>query len=63
MAKGKAGARDAQIVLQLYDLRREAVMRAARKFMVSEFWPANYDEYKALFMDFGSERNAGAPVP
>ena len=39
MAKGKkATAKDAQVLIQLYDLRREPVMRAARKFMVSEFW-------------------------
>ena len=61
MAKGKkATARDAQVLIQLYDLRREPVMRAARKFMVSEFWPQNFDEMKALMLDFGSERNAFA---
>lgn len=56
----KATAKDAQVVIQLYDLRREQVMRAARKFMVSEFWPQTYDEFKALMLDFGSERNAFA---
>ncbi len=60
MAKGKAGARDAEVILQLYDLRREALLRTARKFMVTEFWPADYEEYKALIDDFGSERNAWA---
>ena len=61
MAKDKkASAKDAQVVIQLYDLRREPVMRAARKFMVSEFWPQSYDEFKALMLDFGSERNAFA---
>jgi hypothetical protein len=33
----KASAKDAQVLIQLYDLRRETLMRAARKFMVSEF--------------------------
>ena len=56
----KASARDAQVLMQLYDLRREPVMRQARKFMVSEFWPQSYDEFKALLTDFGSERNAWA---
>lgn len=61
MAKGKkATAHDAQTLMQLYDLRREPVMRAARKFIVSEFWPQSYDELKALMLDFGSERNAFA---
>lgn len=60
MAKGKAGARDAEVVLKLYDLRREALLRTARKFMVTEFWPADYEEYRNLINDFGSERNAWA---
>lgn len=61
MSKDKKGsARDAQVLMQLYDLRRETVMRAARKFMVSEFWPQSYDEFKALMLDFGTERNAFA---
>jgi hypothetical protein len=61
VAKGKkATAKDAQVLIQLYDLRREPVMRAARKFMVSEFWPQKYDEMKALMFEFGTERNAFA---
>lgn len=57
MAK-KATAQDAQIVMQLYDLRREPVMRAARKFMVSEFWPQSYEEFKAVLTGYGTEHNA-----
>ena len=60
MAKGKAGARDAEIILQLYDLRREALLRTARKYMVTEFWPADYEEYRKLINDFGTEHNAWA---
>jgi hypothetical protein len=56
----KSSAKDAQVLIQLYDLRREPVMRAARKFMAFEFWPQNYEEFKALFMDLGSERNSWA---
>src|SRR5215831_5878956 len=56
----KSSAKDAQVLIQLYDLRREPVMRQARKFMAFEFWPQNYDEFKALFMDLGSERNSWA---
>ncbi|MBZ5523400.1 MAG: hypothetical protein LAP21_14280 [Acidobacteriia bacterium] len=60
MAKGKASARDAQVVLELYDLRRETVLRAARKFMVSDFWPGAYEEFRVLLTEYGSERNAWA---
>jgi hypothetical protein len=61
MAKRKkATAQDAQTLIQLYDLRREPALRAARKFMGSEFWPRNSDEFKALFAEFGSERNSWA---
>jgi hypothetical protein len=56
----QATAHDAQALMQLYDLRREPLMRTARKFMVSEFWPQNYEEFKGLMFDFGSERNAFA---
>jgi hypothetical protein len=54
----KAKAEDAQVILQLYDLRREPVMRAARKYVVSEFWPQNYDEFKAVITGYGTEPNA-----
>lgn len=59
MAKGKkASTNDAQVLIQLYDLRREPLLRSARKFMAFEFWPQGYEDLKALFMDLGSERNA-----
>jgi hypothetical protein len=59
MAKAKkATAQDAQVIMQLYDLRREPVMRAARKYMVSEFWPGNYDEFKAVLTGYGTDHNA-----
>jgi hypothetical protein len=54
----KATAQDAEVILRLYELRREPVMRAARKFMVSEFWPQSYDEFKAVLTGYGSEQNA-----
>jgi hypothetical protein len=57
MAK-KPNADDALVILKLYKLRGEPVMRAARKFMVSEFWPQNYDEFKALLTAYGTEQNA-----
>ena len=57
MAK-KPNADDALVILKLYKLRGEPVMRAARKFMTSEFWPQNYDEFKAALTAFGTEQNA-----
>jgi hypothetical protein len=36
---------DAQLILQLYELRREPEMRKARNWWVGEVWPANLDEY------------------
>jgi hypothetical protein len=56
----KATAADAQTLMQLYDLRRDATLRAARKYMVSDFWPQSYDEFRGVMFDFGSERNAFA---
>ncbi len=61
MAKGKkATAHDAQTLIQLYELRREPVMRTARKYMAFEFWPQSYEEFRAIFMELGSERNSWA---
>ncbi|MEZ2348570.1 hypothetical protein [Terriglobus sp. RCC_193] len=39
---------DADIVLKLYDLRREEVMRKARNYVGMEFWPANVDEFREI---------------
>ena len=57
MAK-KPNAGDGQLILHLYELRGEPVLRAARKFMVSEFWPQNYDDFKAVLTAYGTEQNA-----
>jgi hypothetical protein len=59
MAKSrKPTVQDAQLLIELYNLRREPVMRAARKYVVSEFWPQNYDEFKAVITGYGTEPNA-----
>jgi hypothetical protein len=48
---------DANLILKLYDLRREPVMREARNFIASlDFNSA--DQIVALYMDFGSQQNA-----
>ena len=56
--KGKATAQDAELILKLYDLRREPVLRKARDFMTSQFWPQSYGEFKAVVTAFGTEQNA-----
>ena len=43
-----ATASDADIVLKLYELRREEVMRKARNYVGMEFWPATADEFKEI---------------
>ncbi len=48
---------DAQIILQLYDLRRESEMRKARKYVENEFWPENYEQFHAIAMAHGSQEN------
>ena len=40
----KATATDAQLIMQLYDLRREPEMRKARHWWVAEFWPQSVDD-------------------
>jgi hypothetical protein len=52
-----ASAKDAELILKLYELRTEATMRAARKFLAG-FNPASFDELLALHRDAGSDRNA-----
>src|SRR5579884_1685522 len=49
---------DAELILKLYDLRREPELRRARKFMVETFWPANFEEFAAVIAAFGTQENA-----
>src|ERR1700727_1559212 len=49
---------DAQLILQLYELRREPEMRKARNWWVGEFWPANLDEYLKVVQAPGTPENA-----
>jgi len=46
--KVMASAEDARLILQLYDLRREKVMRRARKFLLAEFHPQSIDDIRAV---------------
>jgi hypothetical protein len=53
----KATVADAQLVMQLYDLRREAEMRKARNWWVAEFWPQNADDFLKISWAMGSQEN------
>lgn len=48
---------DAELILKLYDLRREAVMREARAFIVT-FSPKSIDDLIALASAFGTKEQA-----
>jgi hypothetical protein len=41
----KPSSADAQIILQLYDLRREPELRKARDWWMGQFWPASADDF------------------
>jgi hypothetical protein len=49
---------DADIVIRLYELRREETMRKARKFMTEQFWPQSADDIVKLAHAFGTPENA-----
>jgi hypothetical protein len=52
-----ADHKDADIVLKLYDLRREAVMRDSRDKMTMQFNPTSFEEFMAVAMDFENPMN------
>jgi len=43
-----ASPADAEIILKLYELRREPVVRQARAWVIGEFWPETADDYFAV---------------
>jgi hypothetical protein len=47
MSKECADHNDAELILKLYDLRREPVMRHSRDLLMSKFWPKNYEDVAA----------------
>jgi hypothetical protein len=53
-----ATAADAQVVLELYKLRQEETLRAARKFIAFEFWPKDLEELRSVTRAMGTDRNA-----
>jgi hypothetical protein len=53
----KPTATDAQLIMQLYDLRREAEMRKARNWWFTEFWPQNTDDFLKVSGAMGTQEN------
>ena len=53
----KATATDAQLIMQLYDLRREPEMRKARNWWVVEFWPQSVDDILKVSGALGTQEN------
>lgn len=49
---------DAEIILRLYELRRETVMRQARAWVIGEFWPQTADDYFAVALNPSDPHNA-----
>jgi hypothetical protein len=56
MAK-KPTAADAELILKLYDLRREAEMRKARNWWLVTFWPESVDDFTKIGGALGTPEN------
>ena len=48
MIKDAPDHHDAELVLRLYDLRRETSLREARRYLATEFWPATQADLLAV---------------
>jgi hypothetical protein len=57
MAK-KPTTNDAELILKLYDLRREPEMRKARHWVTAEFWPQTADDLIKIANSFPGQENA-----
>ena len=49
---------DAEIILKLYQLRTETLMREARAWVTGEFWPTTAEEYFAVAENPADPHNA-----
>lgn len=48
MSKEKADYHDAELALRVYELRREGVLREARKAITFQFWPKTFEDVQAI---------------
>jgi hypothetical protein len=53
----KPTATDAELLLKLYELRREPEMRKARNWWLTQFWPNNADDILKIGNAMGSQEN------
>ncbi|MBZ5647350.1 MAG: hypothetical protein LAN37_09025 [Acidobacteriia bacterium] len=53
----KATQADADVILYLYDLRRDDEMRKARHFVSAEFWPETADDVLRVIRAYPSREN------
>ncbi|HVC46054.1 MAG TPA: hypothetical protein VND90_02300 [Terracidiphilus sp.] len=58
MERMLASSADAEIILKLYELRTEAVMRQARAWVLGEFWPETPEEFFAVASNPRDPHNA-----
>jgi hypothetical protein len=58
VSQGIASSADAEIILKLYELRTETVMREARSWITGEFWPNSAEDFFAVQNDNGSQKSA-----
>ena len=49
---------DAEIILRLYELRTESVIRQARAWVVGEFWPSTAEELFTVLLNPAEPHNA-----
>jgi hypothetical protein len=54
----KPSAADAQVILQLYDLRREPEMRKARAWWLGEFWPETVEDFMKVSAAMRTQENS-----
>jgi hypothetical protein len=57
MLEGSATSTDADLILKLYQLRTEAVMRQARSWVLVEFWPETAEDFFAIFGNMSLPQN------
>ena len=48
---------DAELLLKLYDLRREAEIRKARNWWLVDFWPDTADDVMKVAQAMGTQEN------
>jgi hypothetical protein len=53
----KPTSADAQLILQLYDLRREAEIRKARNWWLVTFWPESTEDFMKVGSAMGTQEN------